>query len=68
MRRRKEIRNCALTAEQEKSHLSGFVTDKDAREIEKNFPGIMNLYSHTEPKPKTFLELEWVYMGRIKIH
>jgi len=43
----------------------GLITEKDWSEINKVFPGMKSFYeSLSGTKPKTFLELEWLYINR----
>jgi hypothetical protein len=41
--------------------LCGLITLREGRVIERYFPGILALYQRLEPRPKTFLELVWLY-------
>lgn len=47
----------------EEPHMTGFITEKHWRLIEKSFPGIKRFYQSLDgKKPSTFLELEWQYL------
>ncbi len=41
---------------------SGFISEKNWKEIEEAFPGIYNYYKKLREKPKTFLELQWRFV------
>lgn len=43
--------------------MTGIVTEKHWRLIEKVFPGMKRFYERLEKKPNTFLELEWKYLS-----
>lgn len=42
--------------------MQGFITERDFREAEAEFPGIVQLFSGLEKKPRTFLELFELYI------
>ena len=44
--------------------MSGFITERDFREAEAAFPGIVRLYETLPRKPRTFLDLMRVYLHR----
>ena len=42
----------------------GMITEKDWREIDRVFPGMKSFYERLPGnKPKTFLELEWLFIN-----
>lgn len=44
--------------------MAGFVTELDLPLAEKEFPGITELYFTLDAKPRTFLELVSLWLGR----
>lgn len=44
----------------------GCITEKNWDEMEKAFPGIYKYYRRLSRKPKTFLELQWRFLNKIK--
>ena len=44
--------------------MQGFITERDFREAEAEFPGIVQLFAELERKPRTFLELFELYIHR----
>jgi hypothetical protein len=45
--------------------MSGFITERDLDAAECEFPGIQRLYASLAAKPRTFLELVWLYQAWI---
>jgi hypothetical protein len=43
--------------------MQGFVTERDFEQVEEAFPGICRFYRALIVKPRTFLELVWLYSG-----
>jgi hypothetical protein len=41
--------------------MCGLITERDLAQAESVFPGIERLYEELEAKPRTFLQLLWVY-------
>ena len=39
----------------------GRITEEHLSEAEKSFPGIQDMYAGLDQKPKTFLQLVWLY-------
>jgi hypothetical protein len=46
------------------SSMRGYITEKDFAECEQEFPGIVSFYRTLAVKPRTFLELVYVYERR----
>jgi hypothetical protein len=44
--------------------MRGYITEKDFEACEQEFPGIVTLYRALAVKPRTFLELVYVYERR----
>jgi hypothetical protein len=44
--------------------VSGLITERDLAQAEAVFPGIERLYQELEAKPRTFLQLLWMYANR----
>jgi hypothetical protein len=44
--------------------MSGFITEKNFAECEQEFPGIVGFYRSLSDKPRTFLELVFLYERR----
>jgi hypothetical protein len=43
--------------------MSGMVTEKDFAVADRVFPGIVRFFESLERKPKTFLELVWLFLN-----
>jgi len=46
--------------------MRGFITERDFDEAEDAFPGIARFYASLPNKPRTFLELTWLYAAAEK--
>jgi hypothetical protein len=44
--------------------MRGYITEKDFEACEQEFPGIVSFYRALSEKPRTFLELVYVYERR----
>ncbi len=44
--------------------MRGFITEQHFDEAEREFPGIVALYSRLDTKPRTFLDLVQVYLAQ----
>ena len=44
--------------------MRGYITEKDFDACEEEFPGIVSLYRSLADKPRTFLELVYIYERR----
>jgi hypothetical protein len=44
--------------------MRGYITEKDFEACEREFPGIVSFYRALSVKPRTFLELVYVYERR----
>ena len=42
--------------------MRGLITEQDFEEAEVAFPGIARFYADLPLKPRTFLELSWLYL------
>jgi hypothetical protein len=47
-----------------RSSMRGFITEKDFECCEQEFPGIVSFYQSLADKPRTFLELVYVFERR----
>jgi len=43
--------------------MQGFITDTSLQLAEEEFPGIGQVYAQLADKPRTFLQLVWLYLG-----
>jgi len=43
--------------------VQGFITDANLELAEEEFPGIGDVYDRLAVKPRTFLQLVWLYLG-----